>query len=50
MTVNGRRVEAEVEPRTSLADFLREHPTQWFNFFDVWRPFGEPTGAAPDDP
>ena len=24
MTVNGRRVEAEVEPRTSLADFLRE--------------------------
>jgi carbon-monoxide dehydrogenase small subunit len=25
MAVNGRRVEAEVEPRTSLADFLREH-------------------------
>ncbi|HUQ75521.1 MAG TPA: (2Fe-2S)-binding protein [Burkholderiales bacterium] len=24
MTINGRRVEAEVEPRTSLADFLRE--------------------------
>ena len=24
MTVNGRRVEAEVEPRTNLADFLRE--------------------------
>ena len=24
MSVNGRRVEAEVEPRTSLADFLRE--------------------------
>jgi len=24
LTVNGRRVEAEVEPRTSLADFLRE--------------------------
>ena len=24
MTVNGRPVEAEVEPRTSLADFLRE--------------------------
>src|SRR5436305_13244191 len=24
MTVNGRRVEAQVEPRTSLADFLRE--------------------------
>ena len=24
MTVNGQRVEAEVEPRTHLADFLRE--------------------------
>ena len=24
LTVNGRRVEAEVEPRTNLADFLRE--------------------------
>jgi aerobic carbon-monoxide dehydrogenase small subunit len=24
LAVNGRRVEAEVEPRTSLADFLRE--------------------------
>ena len=24
LTVNGRRVEAEVEPRTSLADYLRE--------------------------
>ena len=25
LTVNGKRVEAEVEPRESLADFLREH-------------------------
>ena len=25
LTVNGRRVDAEVEPRLSLADFLREH-------------------------
>jgi carbon-monoxide dehydrogenase small subunit len=25
LTVNGRRVEADVEPRTHLADFLREH-------------------------
>ena len=33
-----------------LEDVVREHPTQWFNFFDVWRPFGEPTGAEPDDP
>jgi lauroyl/myristoyl acyltransferase len=26
-----------------LEGVVREHPTQWFNFFDVWRPFGEPT-------
>jgi len=25
ITVNGQRVEAEIEPRTHLADFLREH-------------------------
>ncbi len=25
MTVNGLRIEAQVEPRTHLADFLREH-------------------------
>ncbi|HEV2550879.1 MAG TPA: (2Fe-2S)-binding protein [Stellaceae bacterium] len=25
LTVNGRRVAAEIEPRLSLADFLREH-------------------------
>jgi carbon-monoxide dehydrogenase small subunit len=25
LTVNGREISAEVEPRTSLADFLREH-------------------------
>jgi KDO2-lipid IV(A) lauroyltransferase len=23
-----------------LEGTVREHPTQWFNFFDVWRPFG----------
>jgi lauroyl/myristoyl acyltransferase len=23
-----------------LEEIVREHPTQWFNFFDVWRPFG----------
>jgi lauroyl/myristoyl acyltransferase len=23
-----------------LEEVVREHPTQWFNFFDVWRPFG----------
>ena len=25
LTVNGRPIEAEVAPRTSLADFIREH-------------------------
>jgi carbon-monoxide dehydrogenase small subunit len=25
LAINGRRVEAEVEPRLNLADFLREH-------------------------
>jgi lauroyl/myristoyl acyltransferase len=24
---------------TLLEDVVREHPTQWFNFFDVWHPF-----------
>jgi lauroyl/myristoyl acyltransferase len=23
-----------------LEEVVREHPTQWFNFFDVWSPFG----------
>ena len=26
-----------------LEGVVREHPTQWFNFFDVWSPFGEAT-------
>ena len=25
-----------------LERVVREHPTQWFNFFDVWNPFGPP--------
>ena len=24
-----------------LEGVVRRHPTQWFNFFDVWNPFGE---------
>ena len=24
-----------------LEDVVREHPTQWFNFFDIWNPFGD---------
>jgi predicted LPLAT superfamily acyltransferase len=27
---------------TLLEDVVREHPTQWFNFFDVWHPFTAP--------
>jgi predicted LPLAT superfamily acyltransferase len=23
-----------------LENVVRERPTQWFNFFDVWDPFG----------
>jgi lauroyl/myristoyl acyltransferase len=30
-----------------LESVVREHPTQWFNFFDAWSPFGEPASAAP---
>jgi KDO2-lipid IV(A) lauroyltransferase len=30
-----------------LESVVREHPTQWFNFFDAWSPFGEPS-PAPD--
>jgi lauroyl/myristoyl acyltransferase len=29
-----------------LERIVREHPTQWFNFFDVWRPFGPPPGTG----
>jgi lauroyl/myristoyl acyltransferase len=34
--------EAEAARRwvAVLEDVVREHPTQWFNFFDVWSPFG----------
>jgi KDO2-lipid IV(A) lauroyltransferase len=30
-----------------LESVVREHPTQWFNFFDVWDPFaGQPAGRG----
>jgi lauroyl/myristoyl acyltransferase len=37
-----RGAEADVARRwvTVLEDVAREYPTQWFNFFDVWSPFG----------
>ena len=33
-----------------LEGVVREHPTQWFNFFDVWRPFGEPIPRSAPGP
>jgi predicted LPLAT superfamily acyltransferase len=36
-----RRGEEEDAARAwvaSLEDIVRRHPTQWFNFFDVWHP------------
>jgi lauroyl/myristoyl acyltransferase len=47
------RGEEEEAARTwvgLLEEVVRDHPTQWFNFFDVWRPFGETAagGLAPD--
>jgi lauroyl/myristoyl acyltransferase len=27
---------------TLLENIVRERPTQWFNFFDIWNPFGIP--------
>jgi lauroyl/myristoyl acyltransferase len=24
-----------------LEEIVRQHPTQWFNFFDIWTPFGD---------
>lgn len=38
-----RRGEEEAGARAWVAlleSVVREHPTQWFNFFDVWSPFG----------
>jgi lauroyl/myristoyl acyltransferase len=44
-----RRGEEETAARawvTLLESVVREHPTQWFNFFDAWSPFGEPSAGA----
>ena len=44
-----RRGEEESAVRAwvgMLENVVREHPTQWFNFFDVWSPFGEPPSPA----
>ena len=50
------RGEEEAAARTWVAlleNVVREHPTQWFNFFDAWSPFGAmppAAGAPPADP
>jgi lauroyl/myristoyl acyltransferase len=36
----GDEAEAARQWVAVLEDVVRQHPTQWFNFFDVWRPFG----------
>jgi predicted LPLAT superfamily acyltransferase len=33
-----------------LESVVREHPTQWFNFFDAWNPFGEPAPPSGRSP
>src|SRR5215470_7898544 len=38
------RGEEEAAARTwvaALEAIVREHPTQWFNFFDIWEPFAQ---------
>jgi lauroyl/myristoyl acyltransferase len=43
-----RRGEEEAAVRAWVAileNVVREYPTQWFNFFDAWNPFGEPSSS-----
>jgi len=47
----GEEVDAARAWVSELEAVVREHPTQWFNFFDVWRALGEwEPGAAQPDP
>jgi lauroyl/myristoyl acyltransferase len=44
-----RRGEEEGAVRSWVAmleNVVRQYPTQWFNFFDTWSPFGEPASSA----
>jgi len=41
----GKEEEAAHTWVAALEAIAREYPTQWFNFFDIWRPFGD-QGAA----
>jgi len=43
MSVERGEEEAAVRAWVALLeDVVREHPTQWFNFFDVWHPYTVP--------
>jgi predicted LPLAT superfamily acyltransferase len=33
-----------------LESVVRDHPTQWFNFFDAWDPFADPGRSAGPPP
>jgi lauroyl/myristoyl acyltransferase len=35
----GQEEEAARAWVDTLADVVRQHPTQWFNFFDIWNPY-----------
>jgi len=50
MVRRGDEAEAARAWVAELEAVVRERPTQWFNFFDVWRPLGEqtPRVAEPD--
>jgi KDO2-lipid IV(A) lauroyltransferase len=46
-----RRGEEAAAARAWVAELeavVRAHPTQWFNFFDVWNSLGEPMPSAGD--
>jgi len=38
----GEEEKAAGEWVAILESVVRDHPTQWFNFFDAWNPFGAP--------
>ena len=47
ITVGRGEEEAAARAWVALLEkILSEHPTQWFNFFDVWSPFGELSAGA----
>jgi lauroyl/myristoyl acyltransferase len=48
LTVTAGREEDAARVWVSVLEaIVREHPTQWFNFFDLWDPFSTRAGSAP---